>query len=147
MIRLEQMTDAHVAQIARLEKQCFSDPWSEKSVASELNNRLSLWLVALDGATVAGYIGSQSVGDEADMMNVAVHPDYRRRGIARELVMGLVAALEAKGVHSLALEVRASNAPAIALYEQLGFIQVGRRPNYYRNPKEDALILRKEWTL
>lgn len=147
MIRLEQMTDAHVAQIARLEKQCFSDPWSEKSVASELNNRLSLWLVALDGATVAGYIGSQSVGDEADMMNVAVHPDYRRRGIARELVMGLVAALGEKGVHSLALEVRASNAPAIALYEQLGFIQVGRRPNYYRNPKEDALILRKEWTL
>lgn len=147
MIRLEQMTDAHVAQIARLEKQCFSDPWSENSVASELNNRLSLWLVALDGATVAGYIGSQSVGDEADMMNVAVHPDYRRRGIARELVMGLVAALGEKGVHSLALEVRASNAPAIALYEQLGFTQVGRRPNYYRNPKEDALILRKEWTL
>ena len=147
MIRLEQMTDAHVAQIARLEKQCFSDPWSENSVASELNNRLSLWLVALDGATVVGYIGSQSVGDEADMMNVAVHPDYRRRGIARELVMGLVAALGEKGVHSLALEVRASNAPAIALYEQLGFTQVGRRPNYYRNPKEDALILRKEWTL
>ena len=141
------MTDAHVAQIAQLEKQCFSDPWSENSVASELNNRLSLWLVALDGATVAGYIGSQSVGDEADMMNVAVHPDYRRRGIARELVMGLVAALGEKGVHSLVLEVRASNAPAIALYEQLGFIQVGRRPNYYRNPKEDALILRKEWTL
>lgn len=147
MIRLEQMTDAHVAQIARLERHCFSDPWSEKSVASELNNCLSLWLVALDGATVAGYIGSQSVGDEADMMNVAVHPDYRRRGIARELVMGLVAALGEKGVHSLALEVRASNAPAIALYEQLGFTQVGRRPNYYRNPKEDALILRKEWTL
>ena len=147
MIRLEQMTDAHVAQIARLEKQCFSDPWSENSVASELNNRLSLWLVALDGATVAGYIGSQSVGDEADMMNVAVHPDYRRRGIARELVMGLVAALGEKGVHSLALEVRASNAPAIALYEQLGFIQVGRRPNYSRTPHEDALILRKEWTL
>ena len=143
MIRLEQMTDAHVAQIAQLEKQCFSDPWSENSVASELNNCLSLWLVALDGATVAGYIGSQSVGDEADMMNVAVHPDYRRRGIARELVMGLVAALEEKGVHSLALEVRASNAPAIALYEQLGFIQVGLRPNYYRNPKENALILKK----
>ena len=143
MIRLEQMTDAHVAQIAQLEKQCFSDPWSENSVASELNNCLSLWLVALDGATVAGYIGSQSVGDEADMMNVAVHPDYRRRGIARELVMGLVAALGEKGVHSLALEVRASNAPAIALYEQLGFIQVGLRPNYYRNPKENALILKK----
>ena len=147
MIRLEWMTDAHVAQVAELEKLCFSDPWSENSVASELNNPLSLWLVALDDATVAGYVGSQSVQGEADMMNIAVHPDYRRKGIARQLVTELVAALAKKGVHRLALEVRASNAPAIALYEQLGFIQVGLRPNYYRNPKEDALILRKEWTL
>ena len=143
MIRLEWMTDAHVAQVAELEKLCFSDPWSENSVASELKNPLSLWLVALDDATVAGYIGSQSVQGEADMMNVAVHPDYRRKGIARQLVTELVAALAKKGVHSLALEVRASNAPAIALYEQLGFIQVGLRPNYYRNPKENALILKK----
>ena len=143
MIRLEWMTDAHVAQVAELEKLCFSDPWSENSVASELRNPLSLWLVALDDATVAGYIGSQSVQGEADMMNVAVHPDYRRKGIARQLVTELVAALAKKGVHSLALEVRASNAPAIALYEQLGFIQVGLRPNYYRNPKENALILKK----
>jgi ribosomal-protein-alanine N-acetyltransferase len=147
MIRFEQMTDAHVAQIAELEKLCFSDPWSEKSVASELNNRLSLWLVALDGDTVAGYVGSQSVLDQADMMNIAVHPDYRRQGIGRDLVLALSDALKEKGIRGLMLEVRASNAPAIALYEQLGFIQVGLRPNYYRNPKENALILRKEWSL
>ncbi len=147
MIRLELMAGAHVAQVAQLETLCFSDPWSENSVASELKNPLALWLVALDDTTVAGYIGSQSVEEEADMMNVAVHPDYRRKGIARELVAGLVAALAEKGVHSLSLEVRASNAPAISLYEQLDFTQVGRRPNYYRNPREDALILRKEWTL
>lgn len=147
MIRLEQMTDAHVAQIAELEKLCFSDPWSEKSVASELNNRLSLWLVAMDGDTVAGYVGSQSVLDGADMMNIAVHPDYRRQNIGRTLVLALCDALREKGVRFLMLEVRKSNAPAIALYEQLGFQQVGLRPNYYRNPKEDALILRKEWSL
>lgn len=147
MIRLEMMTDAQVSQVAQLERICFSDPWSENSVASELKNPLSLWLVAMDGETVAGYIGSQSVEGEADMMNVAVHPDYRRQGIARLLVTELVAALAKKGVSSLALEVRASNVPAISLYEQLGFIQVGRRPNYYRNPKEDAYILRKEWGL
>lgn len=144
MIRLEQMKSAHVAQIAQLEKLCFSDPWSENSVASELDNPLSLWLVALDGETVAGYVGSQSVLDGADMMNVAVHPDYRRKGIARELVTGLINALVEKGVKSLALEVRVSNAPAISLYEQMGFQQVGLRPNYYRNPKENALIMRKE---
>ena len=144
MIEIINMTAAHVAQIAEIEKLCFSDPWSENSVASELNNPLSLWLVALDGATVAGYVGSQSVLDGADMMNIAVHPDYRRRGIARELVTGLADALAEKGVKSLALEVRQSNAPAIALYEQLGFQQVGLRPNYYRNPRENALIMRKE---
>ena len=147
MIELQKMTQAHVAQIAEIEKLCFSDPWSENSVASEINNPLSLWLVALDGGTVAGYVGSQSVGEEADVMNVAVHPDYRRRGIGRELVTELINALKEKGVYSLALEVRASNAPAIALYEQMGFAQVGVRPNYYRNPKENAWIMRKEWTL
>ena len=147
MIRLTTMTADRVAQVAALEKICFHDPWSENSVASELKNPLSLWLVALDGETVVGYVGSQSVEGEADMMNVAVHPEHRRRGIARMLINELTDALAKQGVHSLALEVRSSNAPAIALYEQLGFSQVGRRPNYYRNPKEDALILRKEWSV
>ena len=147
MIKITRMTEDHVSQIAQIENLCFSDPWSENSVATELNNSYSLWLVAMDGDKVAGYVGSQRVLDAADMMNVAVHPDNRRQGIARELVNALVSALKEKGVSSLALEVRVSNAPAIALYEQLEFHQVGLRPNYYRNPKEDALILRKEWTL
>lgn len=139
------MGQEHVSQVAELEKQCFSDPWSEKSVASELENPLSLWLVALEGDTVAGYVGSQTVMGETDMMNVAVSPAYRRRGIARELIQALLRELARQGSHRLTLEVRASNAPARALYESLGFAQVGRRPNYYRNPKEDALILGKEW--
>ena len=141
------MNASHVQQIAGLEKICFSDPWSENSIASELENRLSYWLVALDGDIVTGYVGSQSVLGESDMMNVAVHPDYRRQGIAEALVTHLVQALREKGNHCLTLEVRVSNIPAIALYEKLGFTQVGRRPNYYRNPKEDALILRKEWQI
>ena len=147
MIEIKNMTQAHVPQIAEIEKLCFSDPWSEKSVASELENRLSLWLVAMDGDRIAGYVGSQSVLDEADMMNVAVHPDYRRQGIGRDLVLALAEALQKKGIRGLMLEVRQSNAPAIALYKQLGFGQVGLRPNYYRNPKENALILRKELSL
>jgi ribosomal-protein-alanine N-acetyltransferase len=79
------------------------------------------------------------------MMNIAVHPEYRRVGIARSLIEYLIDELNRRGCHSLSLEVRASNAPAIGLYEKLGFQQVGLRKNYYRNPKEDALILRKEW--
>ena len=141
------MNADHVCPVAELEKLCFSDPWSENSVASELKNKLSLWLVALEENTVVGYIGSQTVIDETDMMNVAVHPDHRRKGIAKALVCALVEELKAAGSRCLTLEVRASNEPAKTLYEKLGFQQVGRRPNYYRNPKEDALILRKEWEI
>ena len=147
MIRYEKMNDIHVSQIAELEKLCFSDPWSEKSIATELTSKLSCWLVAMEGNCVVGYVGSQSVLGESDMMNIAVHPDHRRKGVAEALVMSLIEELTRRGNHCLMLEVRPSNAPAIALYEKLGFRQVGRRPNYYRNPKEDALILRKEWQI
>lgn len=139
------MNETHVLQIAELEKICFSDPWSETSIASELNNKLSLWMVAVDDEKVIGYVGSQTVLGETDMMNIAVHPDYRKQGIGTALIVGLIDALELRGSHSLMLEVRSSNTPAISVYEKLGFVEVGRRKNYYRNPKEDALIMRKEW--
>ena len=144
---ITKLCECHVAQVAELEMICFSDPWSEKSVASELNNPLALWLVAEENDRVAGYIGSQTVVGETDMMNVAVHPDFRRKGIAEELVVSLVEELKKLESHCLTLEVRASNEPAKQLYEKLGFQQVGCRKNYYRNPKEDALILRKEWEI
>ena len=137
------MSLQHVAQVAELEKLCFSDPWSEKSIVSELKNELSLWLVAVDGDAVAGYVGSQTVLGETDMMNVAVTAPYRRQGIAEGLILALVEALKGRGSHSLTLEVRASNEPAKALYAKLGFEPIGLRKRYYRNPKEDALILRK----
>ena len=142
-----QMNDCHVPQIAELEKLCFDDPWSENSIASELNNRLSTWFVAVEENTVVGYVGSQTVLGETDMMNIAVHPDYRKMGIATKLIHVLINELSQQGSHSLMLEVRASNKHAISLYKNLEFIEVGRRKNYYRNPKEDALIMRKEWNL
>lgn len=147
MMKIIPMTDAHSGAVAALEAMCFTDPWSERSIVSELSNPLSLWLVAVQNETVIGYIGSQTVMGETDMMNVAVHPDYRRQGIAKALINELVHFLKARESHSLTLEVRASNTPAIALYESLAFCEAGRRRNYYRNPKEDALIMRKEWEL
>jgi len=141
------MEHCHIAQVAELEKLCFSDPWSEKSVSSELENKLALWLVAEEENRVAGYVGSQTVMGETDMMNIAVHPDFRRQGIAEDLVDALVTELQKIESRCLTLEVRASNDPARKLYEKLGFSQIGKRPNYYRNPREDALILRKEWEL
>ena len=140
---IEKMNESHVAAVAALEKLCFSDPWSERSIASELQNPLTLWLVAVEDEVVCGYIGSQSVMGESDMMNLAVSQDHRRKGLGEMLVLALCDALSEENT-SLTLEVRVSNAPAIALYEKLGFEQVGLRKNYYRNPKEDALILRKE---
>ena len=137
----------HVPQIALLERRCFSDPWSETSVAGELTNPLSLWLVALAGGTVVGYVGSQTVLDEADVMNVAVDPAYRRQGVGKGLMLALMAVLRQAGVRTLALEVRASNEAAQALYKILGFEQAGRRPGYYARPREDALILKKRLDL
>ncbi len=144
-MEIKKMTADHVGQVALLEQLCFSAPWSENAVTSELTNPLSCWLVAVEGDKVCGYVGSQAVLGEADMMNIAVCPSCRRQGIARHLVEGLIAQLKETGNYQLTLEVRASNAPAISLYEKLGFVQVGRRPKYYAKPTEDALILRKEW--
>lgn len=145
MIRYEMMSKEHVSQVAALEAQCFHTPWSENAIGGELKNPLSAWFVALDGDQVVGYVGSQSVLGEADMMNLAVKDSYRRQGIAKQLIQSLIQRLSGAQVHSLSLEVRVSNDAAISLYSQMGFLQVGRRPNYYTNPKEDAWILRKEW--
>ena len=136
---------AHVAQVAHLEGSCFADPWSERSIATELDNPLSLWLVAINEDRVVGYVGSQTVLDASDMMNIAVDPSHRREGIAEALVAALIEGLLQRGSHSLTLEVRSSNEPAKALYEKLGFCQVGCRKNYYRNPKEDAWIMQKNF--
>ena len=144
-IKIVPMEPEHLAQIAALETMCFSDPWPETILAHELHNPLSLWLCAMDGDTVAGYIGSQTVLGESDMMNIAVHPDYRRQGVGRMLVLALCEAVKKHMIASaLTLEVRDSNVPAIALYASLGFEQIGLRKNYYQHPKEDARSLRKE---
>ena len=143
---IRKMQPEDVKAIAELEKVCFSDPWSENSIASELDNRLSYWLVAEINGEVAGYVGSQSVLDGADMMNLAVAPAHRRQGVGEALVKALTDYLQQQGIIVLLLEVRVTNDPAIALYRSLGFEQIGRRPNYYHHPREDALIMRKELT-
>ena len=146
-MEIRKMTAREVPQVAELEKLCFAMPWSEKSVAGELDNPLALWLVAMEGDRLAGYVGSQTVMDETDMMNLAVAPQFRRQGVGETLVNALTASLKELGSRCLTLEVRDSNEAARALYGKLGFTEIGRRRGYYRDPREDALILRKEWEI
>ena len=144
-IRIVPMSADHLEEIERLERICFSRPWNHRMLAEELENQCAAFLVAVDGDRVAGYIGSQTVLGWADMMNLCVSPDYRRQGIGEKLTLELERQLREEKVECLTLEVRVSNAPAITLYEKLGFQQVGKRPRYYEKPREDALILRKEF--
>ena len=144
MTEIVKMSGEHLAAAAELDGECFSCPWSEQSLREELKNPLALWLVALEDGAFAGYVGSQTVMDESDMMNLAVEPHQRRRGIAEALVRRLEQELAKIGSRVLTLEVRQSNESARCLYEKLGYHQIGRRPHYYQRPKEDALIYRKE---
>ena len=145
-VRIVPMTADHLDEVAELERICFTTPWSRNMLAEELDNYLSAFLVALDdNGKVAGYAGLQAVLDEGYITNVAVFPEYRRRGVAAQLLS--VFENFARGSHLafLTLEVRPSNTAAIALYESFGFRQAGRRKNYYDLPKEDALILTKTY--
>ncbi len=139
------MQNTHVSAIAALEAANFSAPWDEAAVRGELENPLALWLVAVgEDGTVLGYVGSQTCFEDADILNVCVAPAARRQGVAEALMRELEARLAPKGVEKITLEVRASNEPAIRLYEKLGYTQVGIRRGYYEKPREDALILQKE---
>ena len=140
--RIVPMTAAHLAQVAALEKLCFpSDPWSEALFRDALDSPGTVLLLAEgeDGA-VLGYAVLSSVLDEGNLDNIAVAPSCRRQGMADALLTALTNIGRAS-LSVLFLEVRASNLPAVALYEKHGFVPVGRRKNYYDAPREDALLM------
>ena len=141
-VRIVPMSAEHLDEIAELERICFSMPWSRTMLAEELKDDLSAFLVALDeSGHVAGYAGMRVILDEGYINNIAVRPEYRRRGIARKLLQPFLDFAHTNKLAFLTLEVRVSNAGAIALYESTGFETVGRRRNYYEYPTEDALIM------
>ena len=144
-VKIVPMTADHLEELEKLERICFSRPWSRKMLAEELENQCAAFLVAEDAATgrVLGYAGLMVVADEGYITNVAVFPEYRRQGIAAQILQVFLQFAAANHLAFLTLEVRPSNAAAIALYQGFGFEEVGRRKNYYDLPKEDALILTK----
>lgn len=131
----------HVSEIARLEKETFSSPWSEKALTDTLSGDNSLFLVCEKNSEVAGYVGCYVVCDEAAITNVAVFPEYRRQKIGEALITELKKRACDKGCTVITLEVRVSNVPAISLYEKLGFKTVGIRRGFYSLPREDACVM------
>ena len=138
------MTSRHLDQVAELERICFSDPWSRQMLSEHLENECGATLVA-EGAdgTVLGYAGVLVILDEGYITNIAVRPAYRRQGVATELLEVFQRFAEGNHLTFLTLEVRAGNAGAQALYEKLGYEEVGRRRNYYEHPREDAVLMTK----
>lgn len=138
-----ELKNEDVLVVAEIEKECFSKPWSEKAIKTEMNNDLSYFIVAKVRNEVVGYGGMYSVMCEGYIYNIAVKFKYRRFGIGKDIVNGLVNYSKNKNLKFLSLEVRKSNAPAINLYSSCGFEYAGNRKNFYTNPIEDAIIMTK----
>jgi len=140
--RIRASIPADSARIAELERVCFPDPWSAAGIREVLEAPHCLGYVAeLDGVVV-GYALARWVAETGEILNLAVEPAHRRRGIAEDLLGGILAALGGRSVQEVFLEVRESNLPARSLYESRGFRLAGMRRAYYRHPVEDALVLR-----
>ena len=135
----------HIKEIARLEDLCFSEPWSEEGIleAYRLGTR---FFVAEEAGGLIGYIGVKAVIDEGYITNIAVFPQYRRKGVASALLNKVFAFAEEKRLSFVSLEVRPSNTAAVSLYEKTGFKEEGRRKDFYRLPREDALIMTKRFS-
>ncbi len=143
-IIIQSATLNHSASIAALEEMCFSHPWSERAVTEFLQNDLSHCFIATsenEPDIAIGYIGLYIVLDNADITNIAVHKDFRRRSIASSLISRVIDFCRDKGVSKIALEVRSENTAARNLYEKYGFCEVGIRKNYYKDPKDDAVLM------
>ncbi len=140
-MEIKKMMPEDVKQVAYLEKEVFSVPWSEKSLEESRKRSEYVFLVAWCGQEIAGYIGMYQVMEEGDITNVAVHPKYRKQGIGNALVNALLREALLLGISEITLEVRVSNQTAIHLYEKNGFVSEGTRKNYYEKPREDALIM------
>ena len=139
------MDRSHLSQIAQLEQACFSQPWSEAALEEELYNPQASFIVAEDGeGGVLGYAGLQVILDEGYIANIAVEDAARRHGVASAL-LDVYCRFGQEHLAFLTLEVRASNAAAIGLYLKHGFEEVGRRKNFYSHPREDAIIMTREF--
>ena len=142
---LRPAVEADLFDIVRIERSCFADPWTEESFRRLLGGQPAIFLVAVfpPESAVAGYVIAFSVGEDAELLNVAVDSGFRGRGLAGQMLDAVLIELASRGVRTAFLEVRESNLAARALYGSRGFTEIGRRHRYYRRPIEDALVMRR----
>ncbi len=131
---------SHIPDIAELEKICFSDPYSKNTLEATADSERDVAFVCTVNGKAIGYIELGDFIDTLCVNRIAVLPEYRKNGIAHRLLEMAVEAAKIKQIGELSLEVRASNSAARRLYEKFGFTLAGKRPNYYRDPKEDAAV-------
>ena len=141
MIIYREMREPDVKRVAELEKICFRTPWSYNSLLGELSNAVAFYIVAVEDDTVVGYAGTWIMLDESHMTNIAVDPEYRNRGIARNMILKLMQEALRRGAERMTLEVRENNHTAQRLYASLDFAYAGTRKHYYTDTGENALIL------
>ena len=139
-MEIRPITSADLEAVAALERAVFAQPWSAQALQL-LCGEMAFGFVCLDGDCAAAYGGMMTVLDEGQITNIATHPDYRRRGLGAAVVEALLCEARARELSFVTLEVRESNAAAIALYQKFGFVVVGRRPRFYTEPVETALIM------
>ncbi len=138
------MRVADLARVMEIELVCFTMPWSEATFRGLLRRTDADLFIAEHAGEIAGYAAFWAVLDQGELGNVSVAPGWRRRGIGQKLVNAVLTRASERGVREVFLEVRVSNVGAQNLYLQYGFAEVGRRRNYYLEPVEDALVMRKE---
>ncbi len=139
------MTNSDTDDMADLEAAYFSEPWSKKQIEFELTNEKAVYFCAVIGEKTIGFAGMHNIVGEGYITNVAVNEHYRRTGIAKKLLTLLCEYAEQNDMCFITLEARVSNAPAIALYENMGFKKDGIRKRFYSMPDEDALIMTKRF--
>ncbi|MDO4742807.1 MAG: ribosomal protein S18-alanine N-acetyltransferase [bacterium] len=139
-IKIVDFLPEHAKAAAQIEQQCFSAPWSETAILDSYNTN-TVFFMAFDSAIPIGYCGMQHVIDEGFVTNVAVLPEYRKNGVGKNLINRLVEYAKKQQLISVSLEVRESNSIARHLYSTFGFLDVGRRKNFYSKPIEDAIIM------
>ena len=142
-MKIRFMTEADLEQAAAIEAACFRESWSLDLLSSGFENKWNLYLAAEEDGRLAGYGAVCVIAGEGEIQRIAVHPSWRRMGVGRKLMEAMEACAAKQGAPDLILEVRAGNEAALGLYQSYGFVQEGLRRGYYRNPEEDAILMRR----